>query len=211
MVDQPDKPNTQASAPRLNMTRVNVAKASPSLASRLLRDRTGVAAVEFALILPLLLILLIGMAETTSALSFKRKLSQTAFSVADLVSQSSSVSSSDITDLMTAADAIMEPFSSDGMTVVIASVTFDAKSKPTVDWSVNQDGGTPWSKGSTPPVTIPAGVTKASTTIIIGRAEAAYTLMFGNMLQNIFPRAANISMSDTYFLLPRLSDSVTLN
>lgn len=180
-------------------------------AMQLLRDRSGVAAVEFALILPLLLILLIGMAETTSALSFKRKLSQTAFSVTDLVSQSTALTSSDMTDLMVAADAIMEPFSSDGMTVIVASITFDAKSKPTVDWSVNQAGTTPWSKGSTPPITIPAGVTAASTTIIVGQAKASYTLMFGSLLQNIFPRAATIGMEDTYFLLPRLSDTVTFN
>ncbi|WP_430513432.1 TadE/TadG family type IV pilus assembly protein [Pannonibacter phragmitetus] len=104
------------------------------------------AAVEFALILPFLLILMIGMAETTTALSYKRKISQVAFSMADLVSQSSSLSSAEMNDIMVAARAIMEPFPADDLTVVIASVSFDSRGKATVDWSVNQAGGTPGAK-----------------------------------------------------------------
>ncbi|WP_122519245.1 TadE/TadG family type IV pilus assembly protein [Pannonibacter phragmitetus] len=182
-----------------------------SSARRLIRDRGGVAAVEFALILPLLLIVMIGTAETTSALNYKRKISQVAFSMADLVSQSSSLSSGDISDIMVAARAIMEPFPSDGLTVVIAGVSFDSNSKASVDWSVNQTGGTPWSKGSVPPVTFPAGTARPGTSLIIGRASNTYIPLFASMAQSIFPRAAEIFMEDTYFLLPRLSDKVTFN
>ncbi len=180
-------------------------------ASGLTGDRRGVAAVEFALILPLLLIVMIGTAETTSALNYKRKISQVAFSVADLVSQSSSLSSGDMSDIMTAARAIMQPFPADGLNVVIASVSFDSRGKATVDWSVNQSGGTPWSKGSAPPVTFPAGTARAGTSVVIGRANSTYTPLFASMAQSIFPRAASIFMEDTYFLLPRLSDKVTFN
>lgn len=178
---------------------------------RLIRDCRGVAAVEFALILPLLLIVMIGTAETTSALNYKRKISQVAFSVADLVSQSSSLSSGDMSDIMTAARAIMQPFPADDLNVVIASVSFDSRGKATVDWSVNQSGGTPWSKGSAPPVTFPQGIAQAGTSIVIGRANSTYTPLFASMAQNIFPRAASIFMEDTYFLLPRLSNKVTFN
>lgn len=185
--------------------------ACASSTRRLIRDRRGVAAVEFALILPFLLILMIGMAETTTALSYKRKISQVAFSMADLVSQSSSLSSAEMNDIMVAARAIMEPFPADDLTVVIASVSFDSRGKATVDWSVNQAGGTPWSKGSAPPVNFPEETAQAGTSIVIGRASSTYTPLFASMAQSLFPRAASIFMEDTYFLLPRLSNKVTFN
>ncbi|MEP3300091.1 MAG: TadE/TadG family type IV pilus assembly protein, partial [Pseudoruegeria sp.] len=104
-------------------------------ASQLISDRSAVAAVEFALILPFLLLLLIGMAETTSALNQDRKVSQIASSVADLVAQSESISTSEAADIMLAASAIMSPYESSRLSVTIASVTFDDEGNRAVDWS----------------------------------------------------------------------------
>lgn len=174
-------------------------------------DRSGVAAVEFALILPFLLVLLIGMAETTSALNQDRKVSQIASSVADLVAQSESISTSEAADIMLAASAIMSPYESSRLSVTIASVSFDGNGNAEVDWSVDEDGGTPWAAGSEPPIEIPDTVAKAGTSIVVGQSSYTYIPMFADLAQNLFPRAASIPMGDVYFLRPRLSTSVTFN
>ncbi|MEP2724199.1 MAG: TadE/TadG family type IV pilus assembly protein [Roseibium sp.] len=169
------------------------------------------AAVEFALILPFLLLLLIGMAETTSALNQDRKVSQIASSVADLVAQSESISTSEAADIMLAASAIMSPYESSRLSVTIASVTFDDEGNGEVDWSVDQDGGTPWAAGSEPPIDIPETIAKAGTSIVVGQSSYTYIPMFASLAQNLFPSASTIPMGDVYFLRPRLSTSVTFN
>ncbi|MEP4029773.1 TadE/TadG family type IV pilus assembly protein [Roseibium polysiphoniae] len=180
-------------------------------ASQFTADRSGVAAVEFALILPFLLLLLIGMAETTSALNQDRKVSQIASSVADLVAQSESISTSEAADIMLAASAIMSPYESSRLSVTIASVSFDGNGNAEVDWSVDQDGGTPWPTGSEPPIDIPDTVAKAGTSLVVGQSNYTYIPMFASLAQNLFPSAATIPMGDVYFLRPRLSTSVTFN
>ena len=57
----------------------------------LLRDDRGVSAVEFALIVPIVLILLIGMVYINEALTVHRKLRQVTFAAADLIAQQDAV------------------------------------------------------------------------------------------------------------------------
>ena len=167
--------------------------------------------MEFALILPFLLILLIGMSETTTALNTDRKVSQVASSVADLVAQTETVNSSEVSNIMKAADAIMDPYDSSVLKVTIASIGFDDEGKAEVLWSVDQDGSTPtsWVKGQTPPIDIPETIAIPDTTLIVGKTSYVHVPMFASLVQNIFPRATSILMGDTYFLRPRLSTEVT--
>ncbi|SHL36649.1 TadE/TadG family type IV pilus assembly protein [Roseibium suaedae] len=180
-----------------------------SLIRRLLRNTRGVAAVEFALILPFLIILLIGMAETTTALNQNRKVSQVANAIGDIVARATTVTSTGLADLMQARTYIMEPYDASSMTVIVASVSFDADKKATVDWSSNQTGGTPWTSGQAPPITIPSGVIAANKSIIVCQTKYNYVAMFATLAQNIFPRATKFEMSGAVYLRPRLTTKVT--
>ncbi|MBD3756003.1 MAG: pilus assembly protein, partial [Gammaproteobacteria bacterium] len=104
------------------------------------RDNRGVAAVEFALILPFMIILLIGMAETTTGLNQNRKVNQVASSIGDIVAREITVTKASLQDIMAARNYIMMPYDASGMTVVVASVSFDKDKKATVDWSADQNG-----------------------------------------------------------------------
>lgn len=178
--------------------------------TQLKSDLRGVAAVEFALILPFLLVLLIGMAETVGALNHDRKVSQVASSVADLVAQASSLNSADVTDIMVAAKEIMKPYSATSLDVIIASVTFDENGDPKVDWSRDKSGGTPWPTDSEPPVTFPAALSIPGTSLVVAQSSYHHVPMFATLAQNIFPRATSIELGDTYYFKPRLSAKVTL-
>jgi len=177
---------------------------------RLRADRRGIAAVEFALLLPFLLILLIGMSETVTALNTDRKVSQVASSSADLVAQAETISTSEIADIMLAAEQIMLPYSDTPLDVIIASVTFNEDGDPEVDWSRNKAGTAPWTAGSAPPIDIPESIAVAGSSLIVGKSTYTYVPLFASMLQNIFPRATSIALGDTYFLKPRLTTTVTL-
>ena len=182
-----------------------------SLITRFRKNTRGVAAVEFALILPFLIILLIGVAETTTGLNQDRKVSQVASSIGDIVARATSVSSSNLADIMEARKYIMEPYDWTKMTVIVASVSFDKNKKATVDWSADQTGGSAggWNPGGKPPISIPAGAIAAEKSIIICQTKYTYVPMFASLAQNIFPRATSIDMSGIVFLRPRLTTKVT--
>ncbi|GGB57393.1 hypothetical protein GCM10011316_31860 [Roseibium aquae] len=177
-----------------------------SVCSRAARNRDGVAAVEFALILPLLLILAIGMAETTEALNHDQKVSKVASTMADLVAQSKSSISEDIMDsFFLGAEALMLPYDDTNLTVAIASVTYDINGlNPTVDWSYGNKARQPWAKGAPPPFTMPATLGAPNLSLIVAEAEYTYTPMFATLIQNIFPRATSLTLEDRYYLRPRL-------
>jgi len=173
-------------------------------------DRRGIAAVEFALLLPFLLILLIGMSETVTALNTDRKVSQVASSAADLVAQADTITTGEIADIMIAAEEIMLPYPDSPLDVIIASVTFNEDGDPEVDWSRNKSGTAPWTAGSAPPIDIPEAISVAGSSLVIGVSSYTYQPLFASMLQHIFPRAASINLGDTYFLKPRTTATVTL-
>jgi Flp pilus assembly protein TadG len=55
--------------------------------ARLVRDKRGIAAVEFAMVAPLMLVMFFGTVEFTSGVAVKRKVSILTQSLADLVSR----------------------------------------------------------------------------------------------------------------------------
>lgn len=178
---------------------------------RFLGDKHGVAAVEFAMLVPFLLLLFIGVTEATIALNNNQKVSQVASSVADLVAQAETISNADVTDIMRAAREIMAPYDTTSLKVTIASVSFNKQGKPLVDWSRDQNKGTPWAPGAKPPIDIPAAISIPNTSLIIGESNYTYTARFSVALKDAFPLAAQITMSDHYFLKPRLTSKVQLN
>jgi len=105
--------------------------------------RDGLAAVEFALIAPVMGTLLLGTIELCNALECHQKVTMTASSAADLVAQASKVSTSDMSDIFNAASAIIAPFSVNNITIVISSVQSDGTGNGTVAWSQGQT----WSGG----------------------------------------------------------------
>lgn len=167
---------------------------------RLGRDRRGVSAVEFALIAPAMVASYFGMAEITQALLAERKAAHAASAIGDLVSQSASVSSSDITDIFSIASTIMAPYTTTTLKMRVSSVTADSGGTAKVDWS-SGSGLTALTAGST--VTgIPSGVLSASQSIVM--SEVTYT--YDSPVDVLMPNA--VTFSRKFYLRPRKSDKV---
>jgi Flp pilus assembly protein TadG len=106
---------------------------------RLGRDRSGAAAVEFALIAPVLIGLYFGMAEYCQAMLADRKATHVASAVGDLVSQSESVTAAEVDQILEIGPALMAPFKADSATnplkVRVTLVSKDLNGVVTKPWS----------------------------------------------------------------------------
>lgn len=92
---------------------------------RFLRNQRGIAAVEFALIVPVLMIAYLGASDLTQALAIDRKLSQVASTVSDLVAQQKTITRAEAQGFFQSGNAIMRPFDFDRMRLRLTIVEVD--------------------------------------------------------------------------------------
>ncbi|WP_459458653.1 TadE/TadG family type IV pilus assembly protein [Rhizobium sp. No.120] len=169
-------------------------------------DERGVGAIEFAILFPVLLMLYLGAFELTVGLSASKRASRSAGSIADIVSQQSSVTKSVLATMPSVAGAIFAPYSTTGLTLKITGIAIDASGKATVAWSWAQDGTRPYMAGST--VTVPANMNQASTFLVRSELALPYQLLsFG---ANFLPSGTNqITISRQYYYRQRVGTSIS--
>src|SRR4051812_14525746 len=160
-----------------------------SLLERLRSDKRGAAAVEFALIAPVAILLYCGFAELTMAMMAERRAAHSASVVADLVSQSTQVTGADMTDIFTVGNAIMNPFPTAPLKLRITSVTADVNGIPRVTWS--QGHGLGALTNGTQVSGFPANLLAAGDSVIKADVQYAYT----SPLQMTLPNA--LTFNDT--------------
>lgn len=91
----------------------------------LVGDESGVATIEFAVLVPLLIALIFAAAEYVNAIDNRNKVAALARTLADLTSQgdaTSPISASLMTQIMGAADPVLAPFPASQATAKIAAV-----------------------------------------------------------------------------------------
>src|SRR4051794_19056973 len=77
---------------------------------RFARDSRGAAAIEFALVTPLMLTMYFGMVELSSGVAIDRKVTMVSHTLSDLVAQATAVTNSDISNVFNAASSMMTPY-----------------------------------------------------------------------------------------------------
>ncbi|MFN4141798.1 TadE/TadG family type IV pilus assembly protein [Aestuariivirga sp.] len=88
--------------------------------SRFRRDQSGIAAIEVALILPVLMLLYFGLFDLTGLITINRKLTYGTSVVADLVTQNElEVSAARIDDYFKAAEMAMSPYDMEDIRVEV--------------------------------------------------------------------------------------------
>jgi Flp pilus assembly protein TadG len=99
-------------------------------------DTSGLAAVEFALIIPLMLMMFFGMIDVSSGFAVDRKVSMIAQNLSDLTSRYPTVAETDITNFFTIADAMLTPYDNTILQATISQIYMDPASKTAkVVWS----------------------------------------------------------------------------
>ena len=181
-------------------------KLSPRTANfigRFIRDRRANAAVEFAVIVPLMLTMFFGTVEFSSGVAASRKVTLIARTMSDLVSQSSTVTTTDITNFRTTGDAIMHPFPLTSLQTRVSEIYVD----PTT-----LAGKVIWSKGSgmadrpaNSTITLPTALQIAGTYLIYGEASYTYVPAVGYVMKS------GVTLTDQTFTRPRVSLCVLYN
>ncbi len=187
-------------------------RSSRQLVLRFGKDKRGVAAVEFVFIAPLMLTLLFGMIDVSSGVAIDRKVTVTARTLSDLVSQGTKVSSTDISNFFKMGSAIMTPYAVTPATMTqrISAVSIDASKKAKVVWSYTGSVSGPSSvtvtagyAKDTVITTIPADLLIANTQLIWSEVTYTFTPITGYIIK------ANVPLSEECFTRPRQSDTVT--
>ena len=167
-------------------------------AADLLGDRGGVAATEFAIIVPIMLVMFFGTVEFSSGVAVDRKVTLMARTLSDLTSQSTSVTDTDFTNFFAASRGIMTPYSSTPTLSTVSELFVDASLNVHVQWS---KGSSPRAAGSS--VTIPTALKVASTYLIFSEVSYRYTPAVGYVMA-----PAGINLSDVAYTRPRQSSCV---
>jgi Flp pilus assembly protein TadG len=167
-------------------------------------DRRGVSAVEFAMLLPLLITLYLGSVEISQGVAIDRKVTLVSRTVGDLVSQASTIANTDMPNILDASSSVMAPYnaapySPSLLKVTVSQVKIDANSVAKIDWSCTRNG-TARSVGST--VTVPTALNVPSTSLIWSEVSFAYTPTIGYVI------TGTLNLTDQIYMRPRLSDSV---
>ena len=169
---------------------------------RLCRARRGTAALEFALVAPVLIALSTGAIGLCLVIRARTDLTQAAQSMAQLIAAQSTVTSSQITDFCTGAGDEMAPFATATLKLSVASVT-NSNGTSATNWNDTSCGNGTAVVGaaSLAASTVPAN---GYSTIVV---QASY--VFHNPLALVLPATFNLTV--IAYARPRANTTVTYN
>jgi hypothetical protein len=185
------------------------------LVRRFAVQRDGVAALELALLLPVLIFILLGAFEMPRALLIYEKVTRVSAEIGDLTARQDSMIASQLTDLFSAADEIMSPFSFKTYgTVVVSSLTQATGKDAVISWQCSSDTTLLLSskigkKGDKP--VLPNGLTVgAGDNVIVAEVFYKYSPVFANY---VFDRAkpfVSATYYDVAYFRPRDTSTISL-
>jgi Flp pilus assembly protein TadG len=165
-----------------------------SLLGRIARDKRGVSAVEFALVAPLMVGLYLGCAEISDGVGADRKVSLTTAAVANLAAQVSSISSTDMTNILSASTSIIYPYSPNNLRITLSCINIDANKNATVKWSSTLNG-----TALSGTVSVPSALLIANTQLIYSQVSYAYKPTIGYTI------TGTLNLSDQMYMMPRIT------
>lgn len=169
-------------------------------------SRRGIAAVEFAMVLPVMVLMYLGMTELTFAVNTDRKITLLSRTLSDLTGRATSVSTSDMDAIFGAAIAVMAPYKSDTVKMTVSSIvvkqTTDASTgkqvlKGTVCWSTARQGSAPVPgipKDTV--VTVPDGFQTADSSYIQTDVTLDYAPVFGASIMKWVTGASQLPLTE---------------
>jgi Flp pilus assembly protein TadG len=168
---------------------------------RLVRDNRALSAVEFALILPVMLTLFLGGTEITQGITIKRKTTIATRTIADLVAQGTNIDNAEMASIFAATGAVLSPYPAANLKMVISNIAIDANNNASIVWSDGYNGGVARTVGSS--VTLPAGLDAyPNTSLIWAEAEYTYTPTIGYVV------TGSLGLKDKVYLRSRLTACV---
>ena len=181
---------------------------------RLGADQRGVAALEFALIAPLLLSMYFLTMEVGQGIEANKKVGRAASMVADLVTQQQDTTKADLDAILNIGSAILQPYNRSKPTITITAIEVNNAGTPIVKWSRRLSNGAfstgPAKDTST---TLPAALSVAGSFLVRVEGSLTYypviTWAAGDKgTLGLTAAFDSLNMKETYYLRPRMTNAI---
>ena len=166
------------------------------------KQKEGVAAIEFALIAPIMITFYFGVSELSVLIATDRDVAHAASVAGDLATQSETLAQADVETIMEAALTVANVDSDNvnSLSVELNSFELDANNQ------LNQVGhalmGSAISSGAFNPSEIPASMTTGSSGVVVARVDFKYQPLIADFL------LSELVLHETFYLKPRKSLSI---
>jgi Flp pilus assembly protein TadG len=166
-------------------------------------NNSGVAAIEFAMIIPLMAMMLVGTNEFSAGVAVDRKVTLMARTLSDLTSQNTSVTDTQFTNFFNASKAIMTPYASTPVEGTITELYVNPTTmKAQVQWST---GAHAHSAGDI--IDIPDALKIADTYLILSEVKYKFVPSIAWFINKV----DGITLSDISYTRPRQGLCVMYN
>jgi Flp pilus assembly protein TadG len=186
---------------------------------RYARNQEGVAAIEFAMIAPIMAVMFVGAVELSQAITVDRRVTQVASSTADLVARAEKqIAPSEISDIMRVGGYILEPYSQSPLQIIIRNVTSSPTNASVAkqSWSCTYQGTgqTQTCACSNTNYTLPANLVSTNDSVVISEVTYSYKpLIFDFFMKKSFgggSGSGTYTLSEKIYLKPRSQTAMLL-
>lgn len=153
------------------------------------RRKDGLAAVEFALVLPMMILAFFGMLEGSDLLTVKRRIANASNALADIVTQEPTITVANINDSITGVRRQLEPTDTSTLSIRVVSVIKGPNpgDPATVHWSLDNTGGEPYAPGDIYLGIADIGTVRADASVVVVEMDYDYvTSLGGHVFQTPF-------------------------
>ncbi len=179
---------------------------------RFVDSTRAVAAVEFAMVMPVLLLLFLGSFDAGNAIVLYMKVRAATYSLGAITNQygigNAAISPAIMTTITSATSSILSPYSNTPTVIVISQMKATTATNATVSWSYTQNGAA-FTQGAT--YGLPSNFAQNTCGgtypcyLILASVSYSFTPMFGAFL------TGPITLSDSIYTTPRVSTCVQYN
>ncbi len=161
--------------------------------------RSGLAALEFAILLPMMVLLLFGAVELIDVLGSNRRAENTTASLADVISRDTEVTDEEVEGLWRATEILMVPDNAADLNLRITSISIQDAATARVVWS---EGRGMAARIANSTVSLPADMMRPGTSIIMAESEYQYVSPIGMII------GSPMTLNHTAYRRSRLIDPI---
>jgi Flp pilus assembly protein TadG len=191
-----------------------MARARNKLCHRFIASTRGVAAIEFAIVAPVLLLMLIETFDIGNGIAVYMKVRTATFALASITNQYSTgpnaIQTTDMTAVTGSASAILAPYSSTPVTIKISQIRMSSATRAKVSWSYALNGQA-YATGKNWQTLLPTQFTASNACnsypcyLIYAEVSYAYApVLFSSIM-------SSLNLSDSLYVMPRSSACVQYN
>jgi Flp pilus assembly protein TadG len=173
--------------------------------------KDGAAAIEFALVVPLMLSLYFGTLELSQGIEVNKKVGRASSLVADLVTQQAAVTKADIVAISNIAAATLQPYKRSAAIVELVAIQVGNETPPKarVTWSQRVTAGVGSSLLTVGDIiNIPSEYLIANSFIMRGTVKVDYYPFTTYQINSVTNGKKGIAMRKEYYLKPRIANTV---